>query len=55
MTWLVLIALPAGKNNGGGAGGFLNSTVQAFMGLIVMAMGVQFGLDGLSRFFHGAG
>jgi small neutral amino acid transporter SnatA (MarC family) len=35
--------------------GFVRSTVQSFMGLIVMAMGMQFGLKGLSTFIAGAG
>lgn len=29
--------------------------VQSFMGLIVMAMGMQFALKGLSAYFHMAG
>jgi len=54
VTWLVLVLVSRG---GGGAagGGFVRSTVQSFMGLIVMAMGVQFGLNGLSAIIRAAG
>jgi len=55
VTWLVLIALPAGTNNGGGGGRAPELDCPGLHGLIVMAMGIQFGLDGLSWFFHGAG
>jgi small neutral amino acid transporter SnatA (MarC family) len=44
-----------GTNAKSGGGGFVRSTVQSFMGLIVMAMGMQFGLKGLSTFIQGAG
>jgi len=50
-----LIALPAGTNNGGGGGRAPELDCPGLHGLIVMAMGIQFGLDGLSWFFHGAG
>ncbi len=36
-------------------GGLIRATVQSFVGLIVMALGVQFGLKGLSAFIQAAG
>lgn len=54
VTWLVLM-LAARKSAAGGSGGFVRSIVQSFMGLIVMAMGMQFGLKGLSSFLEKAG
>jgi len=54
VTWLVMVLLAKGIGKSEG-GGFVRSTVQSFMGLIVMAMGVQFGLKGLSSFIQGAG
>ena len=54
MCWLVLLLVSRESGKGGG-GGFVRSTVQSFMGLIVMAMGVQFGLKGVSALFQGAG
>lgn len=54
VTWLVLILVSREGGKAGG-GGFVRSVVQSFMGLIVMAMGMQFGLTGLSTFFQGAG
>jgi multiple antibiotic resistance protein len=54
VTWLVLVLLSRGGGKAAG-GGFVRSTVQSFMGLIVMAMGVQFGLKGVSVLFQGAG
>jgi multiple antibiotic resistance protein len=54
VTWFVMVLLARGSGKGGG-GGFVRSTVQSLMGLIVMAMGVQFGLKGLSTFIQGAG
>ena len=54
VTWLVMVLVAGGSGKAGG-GGFVRSTVQSFMGLIVIAMGVQFGLTGLSTFMAGAG
>ena len=54
VTWLVMVLLARGIGKAGG-GGFVRSTVQSFMGLIVMAMGVQFGLKGLGTFIQAAG
>jgi multiple antibiotic resistance protein len=49
VTWLVML-LVAGKGANGGGGGLVRSMLQGFMGLIVMAMGAQFGLTGLLAF-----
>ena len=54
VTWLVLVLLSREGGKAAG-GGFVRSTVQSFMGLIVMAMGVQFGLKGVSALFQGVG
>ena len=54
VTWLVMVLLAGGSGKAGG-GGFVRSVVQSIMGLIVIAMGVQFGLTGLSTFMAGAG
>ncbi len=54
VTWLVIVLVARGSGKAGG-GGFVRSTVQSFMGLIVMAMGMQFGLKGLSAFIQAAG
>jgi small neutral amino acid transporter SnatA (MarC family) len=48
---MVLVSRGSGK----AGGGFVRSSAQSFMGMIVMAMGVQFGLKGLSTFIQGAG
>jgi len=54
LTWVVMATLAkrAPKPSGGG---FMQATVQSFMGLIVMAMGLQIGFKGLSAYFHLAG
>jgi multiple antibiotic resistance protein len=49
-TWLVILMVARGKPNPAGSG-FVQSTVQSFMGLIVMAMGLQIGLKGLTTYF----
>ena len=54
LTWLVMVVLATRKPKPAG-GGFVRATVQSFMGLIVMAMGLQFALKGLSAYFHLAG
>jgi len=54
VTWLVLLLVSRQSGKSGG-GGFVRSIVQSFMGLIVMAMGMQFGLEGLRTFLAGAG
>jgi small neutral amino acid transporter SnatA (MarC family) len=40
-----------GGSRARGAGGLLNDMVTRFMGLIVIAMGVQFALTGFHNFF----
>jgi multiple antibiotic resistance protein len=47
---MLLIASLGGHSNGGG---FVRDTATRFMGLIVIAMGVQFGLTGLRGFMAG--
>jgi multiple antibiotic resistance protein len=51
VTWLVMVLLAKG---GSGKPSLGRSTVQSMMGLIVIAMGVQFGLSGLRHFFAAA-
>jgi len=53
IMWLaiVLAILLGGRANGGG---FVHDTVTRFMGLIVIAMGVQFALTGIRAFFAAA-
>jgi hypothetical protein len=49
VTWLVLLFVARlAKKKGGG--GFARATMTSFMGLIVLAMGVQFALTGLRQF-----
>jgi small neutral amino acid transporter SnatA (MarC family) len=52
VTWvvMVIVARVAGKSEGGG---FLRDTMTRLMGLIVLSMGVQFGLTGLHAFGFG--
>jgi len=53
ITWaaIVLAARFSRRDNHGG-GGLLHDTISRFMGLIVLAMGVQFALTGLQPFIH---
>jgi multiple antibiotic resistance protein len=51
VTWLVMVVFAKG---GSGKPSLGRSTVQSMMGLIVIAMGVQFGLAGLRHFFAAA-
>lgn len=50
VAWLVMALLA--RSGQKPEAGFTRSIVQSFMGLIVMAMGVQFGLRGLDAFMH---
>jgi small neutral amino acid transporter SnatA (MarC family) len=50
VMWIVM-ALVAHGGSRAGAGGLLNDMVTRFMGLIVIAMGVQFALTGFHNFF----
>jgi multiple antibiotic resistance protein len=49
VTWIVMVLVTRGGLRG--SGGFLRQTAGQFMGLIVIAMGVQFALTGLHDFF----
>lgn len=51
VTWVVMVLVSRGGSRTGG-GGLIRSTVQSLMGLIVIAMGVQFALDGLRAFLQ---
>ncbi len=50
VTWLVLLAAGRLLARGGGDG-LLHDLMPRFMGLIVLAMGFQFGLAGIKAFF----
>ena len=51
IMWLVIVlTIYLGKRASGG--GFVHDTVTRFMGLIVIAMGVQFALTGIRAFFE---
>jgi multiple antibiotic resistance protein len=50
LTWLFMIILARGSSKPADSG-FIHSIVQSFMGLIVMAMGLQIALKGLSGYF----
>ena len=49
VTWLVLVVVARVARPEGGDG-FARTTMTSFMGLIVLAMGVQFALTGLRQF-----
>jgi MarC family membrane protein len=54
VMWLaILLAIWMGGRASGG--GFVHDTITRFMGLIVIAMGVQFALNGIQSFFDGPG
>lgn len=50
VTWIVLLAAGGWTGKGGG-GGLAHDLMTRFMGLIVLAMGFQFGLAGVKAFF----
>ena len=50
VMWLVIVLAARLGNQSRGEGGFLRDTVTRFMGLIVIAMGVQFALTGIQAF-----
>jgi multiple antibiotic resistance protein len=53
VTWLFLVTLARRTPKAGGQGeGFMHAVLQSFMGLIVMAMGLQIALKGLSTYFN---
>lgn len=49
IMWIVMVLMPHGGPRA--PGGFLRDTATKFMGLIVVAMGVQFALTGIRSFF----
>ena len=51
VMWVVMALVAHGGSRARGAGGLLNDMVTRFMGLIVIAMGVQFALTGFRNFF----
>ena len=51
ITWLFMVSL-AWKSPKAEEAGFLHAVLQSFMGLIVMAMGLQIALKGLTSYFH---
>ena len=50
VTWIVMVLMARGGTRA--SGGFLRDTATRFMGLIVVAMGVQFALTGIRGFFR---
>ena len=50
VMWVVMVLVARGGSRGAD-GGLLNDVVTRFMGLIVIAMGVQFALTGVHNFF----
>jgi multiple antibiotic resistance protein len=51
VMWIVMVVVARGGTRAS-AGGFLRDTATRFMGLIIVAMGVQFALTGIRSFFH---
>ena len=51
VMWVVMVLVARGRARANGAGSLLHDMVTRFMGLIVLAMGVQFALTGLHNFF----
>ena len=51
VMWAVMVLVADGGSHAKGAGGLLHDMVTRFMGLIVIAMGVQFALTGFHQFF----
>jgi multiple antibiotic resistance protein len=47
--WIVMVLM--GRGGTRASGGFLRDTATRFMGLIILAMGVQFALTGVRSFF----
>ena len=50
VMWVVMVLVAHGGSRASG-GGLLHDMVTRFMGLIVLAMGVQFALTGFRNFF----
>ncbi len=51
VMWVVMVLVAHGGPRAGGGSGLLNDVATRFMGLIVIAMGVQFALTGFHNFF----
>jgi multiple antibiotic resistance protein len=51
VMWVVMLLVARGGSGASGAGSLLHDMVTRFMGLIVLAMGVQFALTGFHNFF----
>jgi len=51
VMWIAMVLVARGGSRSRSAGGLLNDMVTRFMGLIVIAMGVQFALTGFHNFF----
>ena len=51
VMWVVMLLVARGGSRANGAGSLLHDMVTRFMGLIVLAMGVQFALTGFHNFF----
>jgi multiple antibiotic resistance protein len=54
VTWVVMVLL-SGRNANAAKGGLARATAGSFMGLIVMAMGVQFAAEGLTLIIKNGG
>jgi multiple antibiotic resistance protein len=52
LMWLVLVLVARFGNRSHSGSGFLRDTITRFMGLIVVAMGVQFALTGIKSFIN---
>lgn len=53
LSTTLLVMLVASRTSDRGKPELLHDVTTRFMGLIVLAMGVQFALSGLAEFFHG--
>ena len=51
VMWVVMVLVAHGRSRAKGGGDLLHDMVPRFMGLIVLAMGVQFALTGFHDFF----
>src|SRR6476469_4122607 len=51
VMWVVMVLMVRGGPRASGGGNLLHDMVTRFMGLIVLAMGVRFGLTGIHNFF----
>ena len=51
VMWVVMVLVAQGQSRSKDGGGLLHDMMTRFMGLIVLAMGVQFALTGFRNFF----